>query len=87
MYEWFKAINDRNLNVRVIFGRDKFITDYDEMCLKKQAGCGVKEQYVSDFDVALQSDKEELPQLPKPRKWNFNINYSNSGKYCENGFP
>lgn len=41
MYSWFKAINDRNLNVKVLFGRSPFITDYDKKCLEGK--CDYKE--------------------------------------------
>ncbi|KRX10901.1 hypothetical protein PPERSA_12025 [Pseudocohnilembus persalinus] len=86
LYNWFKAINDNDLNVEVIFGRNEFITDYDDLCAR-DTGCSERQKYISDFPVSLQSDSGSLPKLTKPRRFNFNTNFYNIEKFCANGFP
>lgn len=83
-----KTIEDYQLNIIMIFGRENYIDYIDRQC-NIYKNCTAREKYISDQPIITQSDLYNPvdPYRNRSRYQNFNTAISKLANFCSKGFP
>ncbi|EAR82672.2 hypothetical protein TTHERM_01099190 (macronuclear) [Tetrahymena thermophila SB210] len=82
IYGFLKAIQDYDLNLRMVTGSGWLINYFDNKCIVQQ-NCTEKEQFISQSDIILQSPYSG----PRERTIQFNQETTVLPEVCSSGFP